>query len=131
MDARRSFSGSGTVTASYAAVSLNWPTDRQPLSWIKALGQGAIGISLVNTHGSLTLKYKIGATNYSDDGKTPLTTDPTAWPIVVAEVTLAAATEALIEVNIAHHLFYAILVIDGSGHATYVVRGGQKMLGLR
>jgi hypothetical protein len=128
----RSFSGSGTVTASYVPVGLlysQWKGETS-IPYFRALNSGPIGITIRNTHASLDLKYKVTATDAEttgvDAGPTPANNDPTDWPVIVAETTVGEGQESAIEIDVAHHLYYAICVIDGDGHATYTLHGQQK-----
>lgn len=123
----RYFSGTGTATAAYAAVPLLWAMTGQTNLFFKAdFNGGTIGGLVRNTHVSVTLKVKIVASNGVGSDSSPVNSDPTTWPVVLAEQTIAAATDALFEIDYAHHQWYAVLILDGSGHATCAVYGTHK-----
>jgi len=90
---------SGTTTASYAT-ALDW--------MVSELGKKTI--LLKNTHGSLSLKYKLSG--YA-------TKDGIAKELVV-ETTLAAGETAELHYDRQWHRLL-LQVIDGSGNATYTL----------
>lgn len=122
------FTGSGTTTASYVAVPLTWTTTGgTPNYWRAGFHSGAIGGTVRNTHASLTMKVKVTAwSGPLDSTGTPTNTDPTTWPVEVAEATISAASDANFFITVAHHLFYAVCVLDGSGHATFTLAACHK-----
>lgn len=132
---KRTFRDSGTTaapsttTAAYVAVPLLWTTTGgTPLYFDASYHGGPIGGTVRNTHASLTMKMKVTATSSVGSDSLPSNSDPTLWPVDVAEATIAAASDANFFINVAHHLFYAICVIDGSGHATFTVQAVHKPL---
>lgn len=92
-------SETGTTTASYAT-ALEWE--------VSELGKKTI--LLKNTHGSLSLKYKL--LGYAAKGGIAKE--------LVAETTLSAGEVAEFHYDRQWHSL-ALQVIDGSGHATYTM----------
>lgn len=124
-----------TTTASYAAVPLYYDAGRftsTPIPsanwWRSYYHSGALGIGVRNTHVSSTMFAKIVAydTVATDGTGNPANIDPTTWPVVVAEQSIAAASAALAELDIQHHLFYAVLVKQNSAAGTCTVQGISK-----
>lgn len=119
-----------TTTASYAVVPLLWVQGNpipEPNNYFRSnLHGGSIGGTVRNTHASVTAKVKITGTSVVGSDGLPANTDPTTWPAEVAEATIAAASDANFYITVAHQLFYAVCVIDGSGHATLAIQAVSK-----
>ena len=92
-------SKNGTTTASYAT-ALDWE--------VSELGQKTM--LLKNTHGSLSLKYKL--LGYAGQGRVAKE--------LVAETTLLAGEVAEFHYDRQWHRL-VLQIIDGSGHATYTI----------